>query len=131
MHIQLETGGQANLIRTYAAGQIVVNQESYTRSVIVLPGQIIADWPPQRFEELAPAHLEALVPLSPELVILGTGLRQRFPRAELLAPLVGAGIGWEVMDSGAACRTYNILMSEGRKVAAALLMIEGQGVSRR
>jgi uncharacterized protein len=124
MHIQLETGGQANLIRTYAAGQIIVNQDSYTRSVIVLPGQVVADWPPQIFEELALAHLAALVPLTPELVILGTGRRQRFPRAELLAPLVGAGIGWEVMDTGAACRTYNILMGEGRNVAAALLMIE-------
>ncbi len=124
MHIQLETGGQANLIRTYATGQIIVNQDSYTCSLIVLPGQIIADWPPQRFEELALTHLETLVPLSPELVILGTGRRQRFPRAELLAPLVGAGIGWEVMDTGAACRTYNVLMGEGRNVAAALLMIE-------
>ena len=125
MHIQLETGGQANLIRNYAAGQIIVNQDSYTRSLVVLPGQIIADWPPQTFEELAVAHVAALVPLRPELVILGTGRRQRFPRAELLAPLMEAGIGWEVMDTGAACRTYNILMGEGRNVAAALLMIEG------
>ena len=125
MRIQLETGGQANLIRTYATGQIIVNQDSYTRSLVVLPGQIIADWPPQTFEELAVAHVAALVPLRPELVILGTGRRQRFPRAELLAPLMEAGIGWEVMDTGAACRTYNILMGEGRNVAAALLMIEG------
>jgi len=124
MHIQLETGGRANLIRAYAGGQIIVNQDSYTRSLIVLPGQVIADWPPQAFEELAVAHLTALVPLRPELVILGTGQRQRFPRAELLAPLAEAGIGWEVMDTGAACRTYNILMGEGRNVAAALLMIE-------
>ena len=124
MHIQLETGGQANLIRTYAAGQIIVNQDSYTRSLVVLPGQIIADWPPQTFEELAVAHVAALVPLRPELVILGTGRRQRFPRAALLAPLMEAGIGWEIMDTGAACRTYNILMGEGRNVAAALLMIE-------
>jgi uncharacterized protein len=124
MHIQLETGGQANLIRTYETGLIIVNQDSFTRSLIVLPGRLIADWPPQTFEDLALTHLEALVPLQPELVILGTGRRQRFPRAELLAPLVKAGIGWEVMDTGAACRTYNILMGEGRNVAAALLMIE-------
>jgi uncharacterized protein len=124
MHIQLETGGQANLIRTYGAGQIVVNQDSFVRSLIVLPGRLIADWPPQAFEDLALPHLETLVPLSPELVLLGTGKRQRFPRAELLAPLVKARIGWEVMDTGAACRTYNILMGEGRNVAAALLMIE-------
>ena len=125
MRIQLETGGQANLIRTYAVGRIIVNQDSYTRSLVVLPGQLVADWPPQAFEELALAHLAALVTLRPELVILGTGRRQRLPRAELLAPLVEAGIGWEVMDTGAACRTYNILMGEGRNVAAALLMIEG------
>jgi uncharacterized protein len=123
MHIQLETGGQANLIRTYEPGRIVVNQDSFVRSLIVLPGRLISDWPPQTFEDLAPPHLEDLVPLQPELVILGTGKRQRFPRAELLAPLVQAGIGWEVMDTGAACRTYNILMGEGRNVAAALLMI--------
>jgi len=125
MHIQLETGGQANLIRTYTAGRITVNQDSYVHSLIVLPGQVIADWPPQAFEQLAVAHLETLVSLGPELLILGTGRRQRFPRAELLAPLAAAGIGWEIMDTGAACRTYNILMSEGRNVAAALLMIEG------
>ena len=125
MRIQLETGGQANLIRNYEVGRIIVNQDSYTRSLVVLPGQVVADWPPQTFEELALAHLAALVTLRPELVILGTGRRQRFPRAELLAPLVEAGLGWEVMDTGAACRTYNILMSEGRNVAAALLMIEG------
>jgi uncharacterized protein len=124
MHIQLETGGQANLIRTYEAGRIVVNQDSFVHSLIVLPGRLIADWPPQTFAELTLSHLETLVPLSPELVILGTGRRQRFPRTELLAPLVKARIGWEVMDTGAACRTYNILMGEGRNVAAALLMIE-------
>jgi len=124
MHIQLETGGQANLIRTYASGLITINQDSYTRSLIVLPGKIIENWPPQAFEELAAAHLEVLVSLNPELLILGTGRKQRFPRAELLAPLAAAGIGWEIMDTGAACRTYNILMGEGRNVAAALLMIE-------
>jgi uncharacterized protein len=124
MRIQLETGGQANLIRGYATGRIIVNQEGYTRSLVVLPGQVIAGWPPQAFEELTRAHVEVLAALRPELVILGTGRRQRFPRAELLAPLVEAGIGWEVMDTGAACRTYNILMGEGRNVAAALLMIE-------
>ena len=122
MRIQLETGGQANLIRNYEVGRIIVNQDSYTRSLVVLPGQLVADWPPQAFEELALAHLAALVTLRPELVILGTGRRQRFPRTELLAPLVEAGLGWEVMDTGAACRTYNILMGEGRKVLAALLL---------
>jgi uncharacterized protein len=126
MRFQLETGGQANLIRTYASGLIVVGQESYAHSLIVLPQQIIANWGPPNFDALAQTHFEALAALSPEVVILGTGQRQQFPRAELLAVLVTAGIGWEIMNTAAACRTYNILMGEGRKVAAALLMIESE-----
>lgn len=124
MHIQLESGGQSNLIRTYTTGQITVNQDCYTSSLIVLPRQIVTDWPPQAFAALTAAHFEMLVSLQPELLILGTGRRQQFPSADLLAPLAAAGIGWEIMDTGAACRTYNILMGEGRNVAVALLMIE-------
>ena len=124
MRIQLETGGNANLIRTYGIGQVIVNQAAYSASVIVLPNRIIPDWPPQRFPELALPHLEMLAGLDAEVILLGTGKHLRFPRAEMLAPLVAAGIGWEIMDTGAACRIYNILMGEGRKVAAALLMIE-------
>lgn len=124
MRIHLETGGNANLIRTYGTGQVVVNQDAYSRSVIVLPDRIIRDWPPQRFQELALSHLQILAGLDAEVILLGTGRQLHFPRAELLAPLAAAGIGWEIMDTGAACRTYNILMGEGRTVAAALLMIE-------
>jgi len=124
MRIQLETGGKANLIRTYLPHQVVINEDTYSTSLIVLPDRIIPDWPPHNFQELALPHLEILATLGAEVVLLGTGRQLRFPRAELLAPLAAAGIGWEIMDTGAACRTYNILMGEGRKVAAALLMIE-------
>jgi uncharacterized protein len=124
MRIQLETGGQTNLIRTYAPGLVIVNDLTCRSSLVVLPDRLIPDWPPQRFEALAPEHFRALAGLGCEVVLVGTGRRQRFPRAELLAPLAAAGIGWEIMDTGAACRTYNILMGEGRQVAAALLMIE-------
>ncbi len=124
MHIQLETGGNANLIRTYGPGQIVVNDQRYGASLIVLPERVFPDWPPRSFQELAPEHMQTLAVLDQEVVLIGTGRRLRFPSAELLAPMAQAGIGWEIMDTGAACRTYNILVSEGRKVAAALLMIE-------
>lgn len=124
MRFQLETGGKANLIRTYAPRQVVINQDTYSASLIVTPDLIIPDWPPQSFQELAPPHLATLAELGAEVVLLGTGRQLRFPHAELLAPLAAAGVGWEIMDTGAACRTYNILMGEGRKVAAALLMIE-------
>lgn len=124
MQIHLETGGQANLIRTYMPGRVVVNENSYSASLVVTPDRIIADWAPQTFAALAVPHFQVLAELGMEVVLIGTGTRLRFPPAELLRPLIAAGAGFEVMDTGAACRTYNILMGEGRKVAAALLMIE-------
>jgi uncharacterized protein len=124
MRIQHETGGQTNLIRTYAPGLVVVNDQTYRNSLIVLPDRVIPDWPPRSVETLAAGHVEILAALETEVVLFGTGRRLRFPDSRLLAPLISAGMGFEIMDTGAACRTYNILMSEGRNVAAALLMIE-------
>jgi uncharacterized protein len=124
MQIQLETGDNLNLIRAHAPGQVTVNETVYRASVIVLPNRVIADWPPQQFADLAAPHLQVLGELESEVVLIGTGRRLQFPRAELLAPLIATGTGFEIMDTAAACRTYNILMGEGRKVAAALMMIE-------
>jgi uncharacterized protein len=124
MKIHLESGAGQNLIRAYAAGSVTINEEVYTASLIVTPQRIVADWPPAGFSDLAAAHFEAIAALKPEVVILGTGARLRFPAPGITRALVEAGIGLEVMDTGAACRTYNILMSDGRRVAAALLMIE-------
>jgi uncharacterized protein len=125
MRIQLESGGEANLIRTYAPGRVVVNETAYGASLIVKPDEVIADWPPQTFAHLAESHFQILAELRMEVVLIGTGASLRFPRSDLLRPLIAAGCGFEIMDTGAACRTYNILMGEGRRVAAALLMIEG------
>ena len=124
MQIQLETGDNLNLIRAHAPGEVTVNDTIYRASVIVLPNRIITDWPPQTLTELAASHLGELAELDSEVVLIGTGKSLRFPRAELLAPLMGSRIGFEIMDTAAACRTYNILMGEGRRVAAALMMIE-------
>jgi len=124
MKIHLESGLGQNLIRAYARGQVTINEEVYTRSLIVTPQQIIADWPPASPAELLGTHFEVIASLCPEVFILGTGARLRFPAPNIIRPLIEAGIGIEVMDTGAACRTYNILMSDGRRVAAALMMIE-------
>ena len=124
MRIDLETGEQSNLIRTYAPGRIAVHDTVYHASLIVLPQRLVTDWPPQSFEALTVEHMQILADLGSEVILLGTGRRLRFPPAALLAPFGAAGIGIEVMDTGAACRTYNILMGEGRNVAAALMMIE-------
>ncbi len=124
MKIHLETGAGLNVVRHYGPGRIVVNAADYRASLIVLPDRLISDWPPQAFAELTCAHFEMLAALKPELVVLGTGARLHFPAPALTRSLIEARIGLEVMDTAAACRTYNILVSEGRNVAGALLMIE-------
>ncbi|MFQ5757288.1 MAG: Mth938-like domain-containing protein [Acidiferrobacterales bacterium] len=127
MKIQLETANShLNVFRTYGPGQITVNETIYRASLIVTPNRIIDDWPPQTFVELKADHFETIMACNPELVILGTGRRLQFPHAAVTRLLVEAHVGLEVMDTGAACRTYNVLTSEGRRVVAALLMIEEQ-----
>jgi uncharacterized protein len=125
MKIQIETLSGLNVIRAYAPGELTVNEEVYRGSLIVTP-QRLESWAPQTFEELASAHFEPLVALGPEVVLIGTGRRLCFPPPDCLAPLIEAGIGYEIMDTGAACRTYNILVADGRRVVAALLMIEAE-----
>ncbi|HEB57289.1 MAG TPA: hypothetical protein ENI98_13515 [Gammaproteobacteria bacterium] len=94
-------------------------------SFIITRGQLITDWPVSRFEDLTAASMEPLCQLEPELIILGTGAKLRFPDAEITRPVHEAGIGLEVMDTTAACRTFNVLSAEGRQVAAAI--IQGRG----
>jgi uncharacterized protein len=121
LKLHLESARALNTFTGYGEGFVMVNGERIERSVVVLPDRLIQDWPAEAFDELAPEHFAALAGLGREIVLLGTGTRQRFPRPEILLPLIRAGIGVEVMDLQAACRTYNILMAEERKVAAALL----------
>ncbi len=84
--------------------------------------EYLNDWDVENFEALKTTHFQQLCKLRPEVVLLGTGQKIRFPTSELLAPLINIGIGVEVMDTAAACRTYTILMAEGRQVVAALLL---------
>ena len=123
MKLTLDMGSNANVITSYAKGQVVVNAQILTHSLVVTPERLITSWPPQSFAELENAHFAALTQLPVDIVLLGAGATLRFPAQGLLQPLTDQGIGVEVMDTGAACRTYNVLMAEGRRVAAALLMI--------
>lgn len=130
MKIQLDTGNVSrNFIYSYGPGQVTVSQRVFRRSLIVTPERVIADWPPQDVAALVAAHFAPIRELAPEVVILGTGAQLRFPRPPDVRLLAEANIGLEVMDTGAACRTYNILMQDGRRVLAALLMIEGDAAS--
>ena len=122
MKLHLDPQTAKNAITGYGEGYVMVNRQRFERSLVVLPERILPDWPPSRFDELAPEHLAALAGLDLEIVLLGTGARLRFPRPEIVQPLVRSGVGVEVMDVQAACRTYNILIAEERRVAAALLI---------
>ncbi|MDQ5908241.1 MAG: hypothetical protein QG599_332 [Pseudomonadota bacterium] len=124
MRFNLDTcDAQTYFIKGYGPGWVNINEQEIRRSVIVAPERLLTDWPPQTFADLAAAHFEALLPLDLEIVLLGTGARQRFPHPKLTGVLLAHSVGVEVMDTFAACRTYNILMLEGRRVAAALLMM--------
>jgi uncharacterized protein len=90
--------------------------------VIISSGGERIDWPPERFEDLGAEHFAQLALVDAEVVIFGSGSRIRFPQAAWLSPLMARRIGIETMDTGAACRTYNILAQEGRSVAVALLL---------
>ncbi len=122
MKLHLSGLSEQNMFTGYGTGYVMVNQMRYERSLIILPDRIIEDWPAQTFEQLAVEHFEYLLSLQPEIVLLGTGTTLRFPHPSLTKTLIAAKIGVEVMDTSAACRTYNILTAEGRRVAAALLV---------
>jgi uncharacterized protein len=111
-----------NAIQASTATQLTVNQQVWTSSVQVpWQGEITA-FPCARVEDLAAGHFEALLPLQPEVVIVGTGARHHFVSPRLSHPLLTRGIGVESMDTAAACRTYNILVGEGRRAVAVLLL---------
>jgi uncharacterized protein len=122
MQISQELGAASYVIRAYDEGKVVVNNTEFKRSLVIMPESLHADWEPQTFEELNERHLEFISDLQPEIVIFGTGRRQRFPSPRMQAFFMGQGIGIEFMNTAAACRTYNILMSEGRNVVCALFI---------
>ncbi len=122
MKIHLDDSPGSHRITGYGAGYVAVNGESITCSFIITPEALITDWSPQCVDELDEAALEAVLRLSPSVVLLGTGAEQHFPPSSLLAPLLGQGIGIDVMTTAAACRTFNILVAEGRSVAAGLFI---------
>jgi uncharacterized protein len=109
-----------NVITAYGDDYVSVNGQRHASSLVVLPEKLLS-WRPESFDALKSEDFESLKGLQADIVLLGTGPKQRFPDPRLTAPLAAAGIGIEVMDLKAACRTFNILAAEERKVAAALL----------
>lgn len=121
MKLHAHRDAALNTVTAYGEGWLEINARRYAHAVLVRPESPVEAWAPARFEDLAAEHFEAIAAHAPEVVLLGTGAIQRFAHPRLLAALAARRIGVEAMDTGAACRTYNILMSEGRKVLAALI----------
>lgn len=109
-----------NAVTGYGNGWIEVNGERHEHALVLMPEGPVQRWDVAEFASLATEHFEGLLALRPELVLFGSGERQRFPHPRLTAALARERIGVEVMDTLAACRTYNILAAEGRRVVAAL-----------
>ncbi|HKR40712.1 MAG TPA: Mth938-like domain-containing protein [Paraburkholderia sp.] len=122
MKLHQDSSAALNTVTGYGADYVEVNLERHTGSIIVMPEAPVTPWPVQSFDALTPELFEMLLPLKPEVVVFGSGERLRFPHPRLTAALAAKRIGVEAMDFKAACRTYNILMAEGRRVAAALLI---------
>ena len=126
MKLHLTTAENNFLITAYGMGDdgqfIEINRQRYTASLIVMPNNLILDWPVTNFANLAEAHFAQIIELKPEVVLLGTGEKHQFLHPKITQNLTNNGIAIECMTTAAACRTYNILMSEDRTVAAALLV---------
>lgn len=121
MKLHLTASEGLQLFTGYGAGYVTVNRVRYETGVVVSP-QAVSEWGVSRFDALTAEDFSFIGELKPEIVILGTGATQRFPGPGLARVLAASGAGVEVMDSKAACRTYNILATESRKVVAAILI---------
>lgn len=122
MKLHSDPQSSLNTITGYGIGYIEVNSKVYPHALIVQPEGEISPWPVSAFADLSSDNLSSLCVFKPELIIIGTGKKQQFLKPELIKPLIQAKIGFEMMDSQAACRTYNILMNEGRQVLAAIIL---------
>ena len=121
MEFILDQGSATYQIESCDQGIIIVNKITYNYAIVVMPETLIAPWGPTSFLDLSPHHFEQLLTYQPQLVLFGSGDTLHFPHPKLFEVLTNHQIGVEVMDSKAACRTYTLLMAEGRNVAAALL----------
>ncbi len=125
MDLSLDRPGDYLFVRRVGADRVVVTDRELTASFLLAPDQIVESWPVADAGTLDAGHVEAILALAPELVILGTGPRQVFPPAAFLAGFLRRGVGIEVMDNPAAARTYDLLAAEGRRVIAGFILPAG------
>ena len=111
-----------NVIRSYDDTSISINSQTYNKSLVVSGDSLIEGWNIKQVNELNPENLSQLLELQPEVILIGTGTNIEFPHPATYSRIINQGIGIEFMDSRAACRTYNILISENRKVVAGIIL---------
>jgi uncharacterized protein len=122
MDLTLHKPGDHHFIRSVGPEGITVTDTLYTSSLVLSADELLPDWPVRSVAELTEAHLEAALEMGPEIVILGTGRKQAFPPPKVMLMFYEKGIGFEAMTTEAACRTFNVLLSENRKAVAALIV---------
>ncbi|MDI1361458.1 Mth938-like domain-containing protein [Methylotenera sp.] len=122
MKLHLTNSDGNYLITGYGQGWVDINRQRYSNNLILLPNQLIENWHVLSFDNIQANDFEKIVELKPDVVLLGTGASHKFIHPKLTTALTRVGISLESMSTDAACRTYNILMSEGRNVLAALIL---------
>lgn len=122
MKFSLDPPSTINVVRACATGSIRIGERTYEGSLVLTARTIIEPWRPRTMGELEAADLEPVLALRPEVLLIGSGARQEFPDRTLLRALYESRVGFEIMATAAACRTYNVLVAEGRDVAAALIV---------
>ena len=116
-----QDSSDGNSIQACRRGEIIINERKINCSVIITADEII-EWDPQHFDAITAEHIDQLADYQPEIIILGTGEYQQFPAPHITAGLLSQGIGAEIMNTDAACRTFNVLLSEDRRVVAAMIL---------
>ncbi|MHB1947099.1 MAG: Mth938-like domain-containing protein [Gammaproteobacteria bacterium] len=122
MTLSLDENSANYQIRAYKPGMIKVNDQTLTHSIIISSDKLIENWPPQHISELKSVHMNPISDLKPTILLIGTGEKLQFPPLEVYGDLINQGVGVEIMDTSAACRTYIALSAEGRNVVAALII---------
>lgn len=122
MQLTLDQPGHDYTLRSANGVSAMVNDRRLTTSFALAPDRLVESWPVTDARSLEQAHLDPLLALAPEVVLLGTGGRQVFPSAAVIAYCLGRGVGFEVMTNAAAARTFNVLAAEGRRVVAAFIL---------
>ena len=122
MELELDKELAAYHFSSFSYGAVVVGGQQYRESLIVTPKEIFDYWPPKTLDDITQDDLETIIALEPELILIGTGDKLKFPMSSILEGVATANLGIEFMDSRAACRTYNILASENRRVAAGIIL---------